>query len=317
MEIDDIEAKVKELSRIELLLISHKNEWNNLRQEKAALLGYKPEGSFSNRDIDKVKLAEINLNIERLNRDINDLVQQKDSLLGRQSEGKSGFFIFIFIITVFLAIFINLISSLFLSNRNSYIDKNLIQDKIFTVIQNNAPLNIVKNIYDSRDFYKISTKDKIFNLSEISYYNHSISLTQILMDIQIKHYDNNNSNNLISIAKVEKIYKEYLQTNPFDSLEDSQKDLFNNISFKLNPQNYALIQIDVENISKELKDKNILVNKYLTDSTSSYILSIIAFILSIIIAIYQIFNSRAEDKKNKSFQLSVLSYLEKRNQIVE
>lgn len=216
-----------------------------------------------------------------------------------------------------MAIFINLISSLFLSNRNSYIDKNLIQDKIFTVIQNNAPLNIVKNIYDSRDFYKISTKDKIFNLSEISYYNHSISLTQILMDIQIKHYDNNNSNNLISIAKVEKIYKEYLQTNPFDSLEDSQKDLFNNISFKLNPQNYALIQIDVENISKELKDKNILVNKYLTDSTSSYILSIIAFILSIIIAIYQIFNSRAEDKKNKSFQLSVLSYLEKRNQIVE
>lgn len=105
MEIDDIEAKVKELSRIELLLISHKNEWNNLRQEKAALLGYKPEGSFSNRDIDKVKLAEINLNIERLNRDINDLVQQKDSLLGRQSEGKSGF-LFLFLLLLYFWLFL-------------------------------------------------------------------------------------------------------------------------------------------------------------------------------------------------------------------
>lgn len=68
---------------------------------------------------------------------------------------------------------------------------------------------------------------------------------------------------------------------PFDKLNIAQKELFKRLRDDAG-KNYRLIEDDVLAIASELQDKNEDIEKYLSDAENSYILSIIAFYISLI-----------------------------------
>lgn len=75
--------------------------------------------------------------------------------------------------------------------------------------------------------------------------------------------------------------QEFRQISPFDKLNKNQIDNFINIKNKLNNENYLKIENDILNIVDNLSSNTRLINVYLTKSDESYIMTIIALILSI------------------------------------
>lgn len=75
--------------------------------------------------------------------------------------------------------------------------------------------------------------------------------------------------------------KEAKEKYPFDKLHFTQKNLFEKL--RNNAGNgYLLIEEDVLAIASELHDKNEDIEKYLADAENGYILSIIAFYISLV-----------------------------------
>lgn len=200
-------------------------------------------------------------------------------------------FIALFLISLYIGFMFLVISGL---SQTKYINKISIHSDLSKAINNDAKLNIIKNIYFNREIVSINGIEQIFaNLTR--YYTSDIPLSQILYNIQSEYYIKKNNSD-VNITKLSEIIKTYSVINPFDSLKDSQKDNFNNIIIKLNT-NYKLVKNDVEKIAKELIQKNELVDKYLNDSTKSFLISIFALVFTAILGIYQLYLGREERQK--------------------
>ena len=74
---------------------------------------------------------------------------------------------------------------------------------------------------------------------------------------------------------------EHEQSNPFDRLEPGQRVHFELVQTKLGT-NYVQIQDNINRIVDEIDNKNKLVDKYFSDATMSYRISIIALLIGLL-----------------------------------
>ena len=176
-------------------------------------------------------------------------------------------------------------SPILYSDSNKYVEKDPLLKKISVMVKNGASLDIVKHTYEMRTMIRPS----FFRRFEIErYYTDKTPLSIVLNDI---------SANYLSVEPFEEdsifferlciIIQENQYHNPFDNLEESQIPFFENIRVKSGNQ-YDRIQDDMVRIATEMSHKNQLVAKYLKRSNISFIISIAALVLTIILSLFQL-----------------------------
>lgn len=175
--------------------------------------------------------------------------------------------------------------------------KEDIQEKISVAIKNGADLNAIKQIYKNRNMMRQNIFSNITDKKNV--YSYEIVLSEILADIRANQYLMTKEGvDTVFIKSVDALIKDYNYSDPFDKLENIQKEYFNNIRMK-SVSNYYLIENDLSKLADELYNKNNLVNQYLRDSNLSFWLSISALIFSFIMSSYQLYINRP----NKLFSL--------------
>ena len=224
---------------------------------------------------------------------INKLNELKESL-SKSISPRGKYYYFSFIIPIIIA-FIATMLIMSMDKNENLIDKEKITSKIKLAIKNNAGLTVVKQIYKNRQVEQFNISRLI--ISKDKNYPKDVLLVDILKDIEISLYQNSNKENDSLKVLLGHIIGEHIKIHPFDKLENYQKDMFDNFSFKI-PESYHNIHPDLVKISDELYNKNLLVTKYLDKSNTSFIISITALIISLIIGGYQIFQNRESKLKN-------------------
>jgi hypothetical protein len=165
------------------------------------------------------------------------------------------------------------------------IDKKITRSEVSKIITNDGDLRAVKYALSYQPH--IPSIKTIFS-SDSDYYPANVALSTVLDDIRHEAFL---SGDKTLIPQLIKITSEHEEINPFDNLQASQRDYFENIRIKTS-DSYSKISNDVNNIADELSQKNQLVSEYLADSKMSFWISITALLLSVIIGSYQIFMSR-------------------------
>lgn len=178
------------------------------------------------------------------------------------------------------------ITNYIFSSPNYFFSRKEIQHEILTAISNGADLNVVKQIYSNRDIEEFGFTSFFEDFE--NKYESSTPLSIILSDIKIKQFLKEKPPDSLLIKKINLIQNEYTKTNPFDKLNNFQKEQFKNILIKLD-KDYSKIQPELDKLSNELYNKNLAVNEYLTDATVGFWFSVIALIFSITMGITQIY----------------------------
>lgn len=171
----------------------------------------------------------------------------------------------------------------FLITQEQLINKKNTQDQLKAIIANDGNLRSIKHALLSQtpDF---TLSDALAN-NKNNYYPQNIPLSSVLEDIKINALINQEKSIL---SKIDLVISEHEETNPFDKLQNSQRDLFVNIRIK-SEEDYSKISNDINNIADELHSKNQLVDEYLSDSKTSYWVSILGLLFSLIIGSTQIY----------------------------
>lgn len=188
-------------------------------------------------------------------------------------------------IILFITIFVNKNISI----DQKYFDKS-IKTELTTVIKNNGDLSVIKNIFKNRKLKKPSLSELFSKKTDEDKYDSEIILSEILNDLKSDYYLKNKIDT-IYLKNLNEIIETHSLINPFDKLEVNQKNDFENLKSKLG-NDYIKIHSDINRISDELNNKNQLVNKYLDKSNFSFLISIIALIITIFLSLYQIYQNR-------------------------
>lgn len=228
---------------------------------------------------------------ESKQRILNSIILQKEALKYLSKERKlldKFSYFFPIILTTFLFLFstLGVIQS---SNSNYlYVNKKEIQNETIKLIKNGGDLRALRNLYDNRKIEKREITS-LFSKSN-DYYEDEVSLSKILEDVRTSLFAN--GTDLKEVGKIDRIIKEHAERNPFETLEITQKDIFENLRLK-SGKNYTFIQIEVNKLAAEIEAKNALVNKYLNLSNTSFWISIFALFVSLVIGIFQIYQNRS------------------------
>jgi len=167
-----------------------------------------------------------------------------------------------------------------------YIKKYEVKKTISTMIANGADLDAIKHYYKGVDKFKWSISYGWRN-EKNEHYPSDILLVTIFKDIRNDWYIKNKPDQKED-GRILSLINEYEQRNPFDGLESSQRDYFENIRIKLGG-NYSSVTTEIGKISDELRIKNNLVNQYLADSKKSLYISIASIGFALLMAMFQIF----------------------------
>ena len=199
----------------------------------------------------------------------------------------------IMVITILMVIPMLLIS---LSNPEGkkFFEKAVIKSSMQKTIKNGGELSSVKHIYDRREVKDIFVD--LFTDKKNNYYAEDYPLSGILNDLLVDYYENPEASDSLYLCALKDIIAENERQNPFDNLEENQKYNFQNIQEKLD-STYTIISSDVIKIADELNDKNQLVNRYLNKSESSFTISIVALVISIVIGIIQLYQNYQTGRK--------------------
>lgn len=199
-----------------------------------------------------------------------------------------------------------IIFMLFLMNleSNKTKDKQNLQSIIVTSIKNGAHRDTMKNIILT--YPSLTLKQHIFH-NKNSVYKNSISLEQVLKDINSKNYTSEKFNNDLNL-KIVKLLEEEKQSSPIDKLDKNQAHLFQNIKLKLDTESYSKIELDLLKIIEDLSVKNSLIHKYLNQSDISFYISWVALFISVLglpivlIQVVQYFQQFRTGKKDSKIQ---------------
>lgn len=208
---------------------------------------------------------------------------------------KYSFFLFMILI-ILLTAMIALIKDSIIERNDLYFSKD-IKQKINKTINGGAGLTFVKHVYEKR-IIKQNQFHPIYVSNKESKYPITTSFQDILNDLFVDYYESNQSDT-VYLKKLQRIYDENLETNPFDKLQENQKYFFNNIRSMLG-SDYDKIETDLNKISEELNYKNEMVEKYLDKSTSSFWIAIIGLVLSIALSSYQIYQNWGNNNRIKT-----------------
>ena len=204
-------------------------------------------------------------------------------------------------VIMFMLLFITLMTSLFIAVLNEdekwgskRFAKEEIQNKLALTIGRGGSLESVKHIYAARKYKNYSLLD-LFKSDNDKYYYEPTSLSFILNDLLVNSYQDSTYQDNLYITNLQQIRLEHERKYPFDGLEDTQKNHFENIVAKLG-DNYDIVQLDITKLANEIQHKNQLVYTYLNKSNTSFIISIVALIITIAAAAYQIYQSSRTNK---------------------
>ena len=193
---------------------------------------------------------------------------------------------------------------LFFSDSSKYFSAD-IKTKIKKTILNGADITVVKHLYSSKELYTVGIFDKIFNLHQNeNKYPENTSLNVILKDIKSEYYLTKGDSGLLT--RLDAIIIENDQLDPFENLDPNQKFMFQNVRQKLD-SNYTIIQQDFNRIADDLKNKNVLLDKYLDKSDQSYWISIIALIFSVVVSVFQVIQSNSSNKRISEIHAKFIS----------
>jgi hypothetical protein len=167
------------------------------------------------------------------------------------------------------------------------VEKQNLKADISTSISNGADVAVVKQIYENR-----KALTRIFSLTKLQgeYYNYDVPLSKILQDIRVDYFLTGKKDEEFIIG-LEKIISEYLQIDPFDKLESSQRDYFENIRLK-SKDTYVMIRNDLDKIADELYKKNLLASKYLNKAETSFWISILGLVFALLIGVATLVQNR-------------------------
>lgn len=175
------------------------------------------------------------------------------------------------------------------SPENGAISQAEIKQDIVTAAKNGANLDIIKRIYENR---KLLDRNILSVFSDgRPKYPYDIPLSSILHDIRADFFIGEKAPDPKLVSAINEIISDHEQKNPFDKLTNQQKDYFENVRQKIG-DSYGLIQNDINNISDELYNQNLLVESYLSDSKTSLYISIFSLFFALIISAVQIYQGR-------------------------
>ncbi|HBC3478506.1 TPA: hypothetical protein KDY95_003679 [Vibrio cholerae] len=172
-----------------------------------------------------------------------------------------------------------LIWQFWLSDDDIYVDKLVVKSNITKMVQNGADLESIKHFYSNIvgvEWGFIYRWDK----EKANFYPEGTPLLTVLKDLKSDTYLDANFDTTQRDG-LNVLINEYQQRNPFEGLEQSQKDSFENIRTKLSG-NFDDVSTDFYKISEDLKQKNLLVNQYLSDSKTSLYVSIASLVFAFI-----------------------------------
>lgn len=205
------------------------------------------------------------------------------------------------LMVLLMLFFILMMTSLFIATLNEeeqwgskrFVKADM-QNKLALIVRHGGSLETVKHIYAAREYKDYSLLD-FFKVDNDKYYYEPTSLSFILNDLLVNSYQDSTYQDSIYMAHLQQIRIEHEKKYPFDGLEDTQKNLFENIVIKLGDR-YEIVQSDMTKLANEIQHQNQLVRTYLNKSNTSYIISIIALIITIATASYQIYQSHKTNK---------------------
>ena len=152
-----------------------------------------------------------------------------------------------------------------------------IKDDLKRAIILDCDYDDLKSIFDNKP--RVNIRNKIF-LNNTDFYDVSVDLARVLDDMIFDYYLKSQEDSLY-ILKLKIFIKETKEKHPFDKLDEAQKELF--IALRDNAgAHYYLIENNLLSISNELNNKNETIEVYLDKAYQSYIVSIIALLISII-----------------------------------
>lgn len=163
--------------------------------------------------------------------------------------------------------------------------KDLVRQELKLVINNGGGLDVIKHAVSS--FPSASEFTVLFSSLD-GYYSPRTPLVVILNDLRLEAFKADDKSMRLLL---DALISEHEEVNPFEGLPEGQKDRFENVRIKAG-DNYLRISGDVNGIAEELRQKNLLVEDYLSDSKMSFWISIIAVVISLGIGGYQIFSAR-------------------------
>lgn len=206
---------------------------------------------------------------------------------------------------------------LFAGLGEAYYNKKELHNTMTVAIHNNADLRAIKQL--RKTFQKSKTKITDIFENDDNRYNIDIPLNEILENIRTELYISDSlamSSDLMK--KLNGLIVLHEQVNPFDKLEDNQKDYFENIRIKLG-ESYLIASNDLNKISDELYDQNQLVAEYLSASSLSFWVSISALLFAVIISALQLYQNRSSKFHSlvSSAALAAIENFYKNNEIDE
>lgn len=192
-----------------------------------------------------------------------------------------------------------LYSPAFSSDAVRFVEKTPIKKRLSTVIKNGGSLDIVKHVFEVREY----RKPQLFKeMDAATYYTDKTPLSVMLNDLCVDYLEADpfqvDTSYYIHLVG---IIKENQYHNPFDNLEDTQMSYFESLRVK-SGEGYDLIQSDVVKIATELSHKNQLVSKYLNKSNVSFVMSLVALCFTIILSLIQIIQSSKMNSRLELFQ---------------
>ena len=186
---------------------------------------------------------------------------------------------------ILLAFFVLYLGHIKRSDSGGLVEKGPIKASMALAIKNGANLDVLKHVYSRRQ------ADNPFLLlpkNKGKYYPYETAFSLILEDLRADYFSTAQFvRDSVYIWQLDAIIQENSNRNPFDQLEGTQRYYFNNVLVK-SAGNYSIIQEDVNYIAKELQEKNLLVSRYLSKSSISFVISIIALVLTFFGSIWQI-----------------------------
>jgi hypothetical protein len=217
----------------------------------------------------------IHFNEERL---MTTEIKEKTS----KSSSKRSFNIYYLIVFILIVISI-IIKGMTGTAGSQYIEKSVLDSDIQKLLTNKAELGEFQTVYKLHR-ESVGNSDFLSIFSEPSpneYYEKSLSLSDILTRYKASAYVATDALNKKDIDYLNKIIILEKQQNPFDKLENSQKQNFVTIMAKLD-KNYQIVENEFNWLIDELDKKNQEVRKLKSKEELNFWIAISGALLSLI-----------------------------------
>lgn len=180
--------------------------------------------------------------------------------------------------------------------------KEELKNTITQAAARSADLKAIKTI-----FFNLSDNSERFFLAipPSKYYDKSIPLTKILEDVRVDVIlegedlypeDSTDNKTRFLVSQIDDYLTEIQQTDPYEGLDSQQKRYFESIRIKAG-SGYSEMADDISDLAADLKNKNTLIEQYLSSSNLSLYLSVAALVFTIIFSMIQ-FYLVFKDKKS-------------------